>query len=145
MSFFFDNKFITKLQVHFETFFKDPKFFKFWKVSPSVIRPSIASDVRQGTNEDDLTTSLMHIIQLNNTIENGIENGKDISGVQGRVGWCWEVIQAQHALMINSQESEWLNFRLLWKIQTLDLFSFQRLLLAPYPQNSDPSSLLDNL
>ena len=110
---FFDYKFITKLQVHFETFFKDPKFFKFWKVSPSVIRPSIASDVRQGTNEDDLTTSLMHIIQLNNTIENGIENGKDISGVQGRVGWCWEVIQAQHALMINSQESERFNFRIL--------------------------------
>ena len=55
----------------------------------------------------------MHIIQLNNTIENGIENGKDISGVQGRVGWCWEVIQAQHALMINSQESERFNFIIL--------------------------------
>lgn len=99
--------------MNFETFFKDPKFLKILKVSPSVIRPSIASDVRQGTNEDDLTTSLMHIIQLNNTIENGIENGKDISGVQGRVGWCWEVIQAQHALMINSQESERFDFKIL--------------------------------
>ena len=40
-------------------------------VSPSVIRPSVVSDIRAGTNEDDLTTSLMQIIKLNNSIEQG--------------------------------------------------------------------------
>ena len=54
-------------------------------VSPSVIRPSVVSDIRSGTNEDDLTTSLMQIIKLNNSIEQGFMAGKDISGHQGQV------------------------------------------------------------
>ena len=45
----------------------------------------------------------MQIIKLNNSIEQGMMAGKDISGHQGQLGWCWEVLQSLHALMINSQ------------------------------------------
>ena len=72
-------------------------------VSPSVIRPSIKSDIRAGTNEDDLTTALMTILKINNLIEKSIQDGFPISGQDGKLGFVWEMEQLNHALMINSQ------------------------------------------
>ena len=71
-------------------------------VSPSVIRPSVVSDIRSGTNEDDLTTSLMSIIKMSNFIDKAINEGFDISGNNGQLGLWWEGLQSLHALMINS-------------------------------------------
>lgn len=71
-------------------------------VSPHVIRPSVISEIRSGINEDDLTTSLMAIIKVNNFIDRGIDEGINISGNRGQLGLYWEGLQSQHALMINS-------------------------------------------
>ena len=56
----------------------------------------------KGTNEDDLTASLMHILKINSGLERAIQDGKDIAGRTSAVGPSWDVLQSLHALMINS-------------------------------------------
>lgn len=50
-------------------------------VPPLCIRPSVVSDLKSGTNEDDLTMKLTEIIFLNDVIK------KVWTGLQGALMW----------------------------------------------------------
>lgn len=68
-------------------------------VSPNCIRPSVISELKAGTNEDDITVMLTEIIFLNNLI-NKRSTGK-IQSIQD----AWEHLQLDVAFMINSEIS----------------------------------------
>ncbi|CAL4127007.1 unnamed protein product, partial [Meganyctiphanes norvegica] len=68
-------------------------------VPPNCIRPSVISELKAGTNEDDITVMLTEIIFLNNLI-NKRSTGK-IQSIQD----AWEHLQLDVAFMINSEIS----------------------------------------
>jgi len=70
-------------------------------VPPVCIRPSVVSDLKSGTNEDDLTMKLTEIIFLNNVIEKHRATGCKAQMIIDD----WDFLQLQCALYINSELS----------------------------------------
>ena len=70
-------------------------------VPPLSIRPSVISDLKSGTNEDDITMKMTEILFLNNIIIKHRASGANAKHMQD----CWELLQLQCALNINSQLS----------------------------------------
>ncbi|CAF1104132.1 unnamed protein product [Rotaria sordida] len=70
-------------------------------VPPICIRPTVQSDFRAGTNEDDLTIKLSEIIFLNDVIQRNRLNGVKMD----RLVEQWDFLQLQCALYINSSLS----------------------------------------
>ncbi|THD27285.1 DNA-directed RNA polymerase subunit [Fasciola hepatica] len=66
-------------------------------VAPSTIRPSVVSEVRSGTNEDDLTQMYQWILAQAATIEDDITESDQVA--------CLDNLHAEFARMINSQQS----------------------------------------
>ncbi|XP_037084098.1 LOW QUALITY PROTEIN: DNA-directed RNA polymerase III subunit RPC1-like [Pollicipes pollicipes] len=70
-------------------------------VPPLCIRPSVVSDLKAGTNEDDLTMKLTEIVFLNDVISKHRESGAKVQMIQED----WEFLQLQCALYINGEMS----------------------------------------
>ncbi|ERL89280.1 hypothetical protein D910_06653 [Dendroctonus ponderosae] len=70
-------------------------------VPPVSIRPSVVSDVKAGTNEDDLTIKQSEIVFLNDVIEKHRSSGASFNMYQEG----WDFLQLQSALYINSELS----------------------------------------
>jgi len=70
-------------------------------VPPLCIRPSVASDLKSGTNEDDVTMKITEIIFLNDVIVKHRQSGATAKMLQDD----WDYLQLQCALHINSQLS----------------------------------------
>jgi DNA-directed RNA polymerase III subunit RPC1 len=70
-------------------------------VPPVCIRPSVVSDLKSGTNEDDLTMKLTEIIFMNDVIsKHRVSNAKSQMILED-----WDFLQLQCALYINSELS----------------------------------------
>ncbi|KAJ2944679.1 hypothetical protein O0L34_g4036 [Tuta absoluta] len=70
-------------------------------VPPLCIRPSVASDIKAGTNEDDLTMKQSEILLINDVIARHIASG----GKSELVQEDWDYLQLHAALYINSEMS----------------------------------------
>nr|XP_033798341.1 DNA-directed RNA polymerase III subunit RPC1 isoform X2 [Geotrypetes seraphini] len=70
-------------------------------VPPLCIRPSVISDLKSGTNEDDLTMKLTEIIFLNDVIKKHRITGAKTQMIMED----WDFLQLQCALYINSELS----------------------------------------
>ncbi|XP_067133403.1 DNA-directed RNA polymerase III subunit RPC1 [Centruroides vittatus] len=70
-------------------------------VPPLCIRPSVTSDLKSGTNEDDLTMKLTEIIFLNDVIQKHRTSGAKVQMIME----AWDFLQLQCALYINSETS----------------------------------------
>ncbi|KAG7257106.1 hypothetical protein CRUP_002887 [Coryphaenoides rupestris] len=70
-------------------------------VPPLCIRPSVVSDLKAGTNEDDLTMKLTEIIFLNDVIKKHRMTGAKTQMIMED----WDFLQLQCALYINSELS----------------------------------------
>lgn len=70
-------------------------------VPPVCIRPSAASDMKAGTNEDDLTMKQSEIIFINDVIKKHKLSGATVNMYQEG----WDFLQLQTALYINSELS----------------------------------------
>lgn len=70
-------------------------------VPPLCIRPSVVSDIKSGTNEDDLTMKLTEILLINDVIGRHIDSGGKIELIQED----WDYLQLHTALYINSELS----------------------------------------
>ncbi|XP_066147818.1 DNA-directed RNA polymerase III subunit RPC1 [Euwallacea fornicatus] len=70
-------------------------------VPPVTIRPSVVSDIKDGTNEDDLTMKQSEIIFLNDVIKRYKLCGASVNMYQEG----WDHLQLQTALYINSELS----------------------------------------
>lgn len=70
-------------------------------VPPNCIRPSVVSDLKSGTNEDDVTMKLTEIIFLNDVIKKHRTTGAKMSMIME----TWDLLQVQWALYINSEQS----------------------------------------
>lgn len=70
-------------------------------VPPVCIRPSVVSDLKSGTNEDDLTMKLTEIVFLNDVIVKHRLSGAKIQMIMED----WDFLQLQCALYINSELS----------------------------------------
>merc|ERR1719427_2194028 len=70
-------------------------------VPPLCIRPSVVSDLKSGTNEDDVTMKITEIVFLNDVIVKHRESGATAKMLQDD----WDYLQLQCALHINSQLS----------------------------------------
>lgn len=70
-------------------------------VPPLCIRPSVVSDLKSGTNEDDVTMKLTEIVFLNDVIMKHRQNGATAKMIQDD----WDYLQLQCALHFNSQLS----------------------------------------
>ncbi|KAG5855741.1 DNA-directed RNA polymerase III subunit RPC1 [Anguilla anguilla] len=70
-------------------------------VPPLCIRPSVVSDLKSGTNEDDLTMKLTEIIFLNDVIKKHRVSGAKTQMIMED----WDFLQLQCALYINSELS----------------------------------------
>uniref|UniRef100_A0AC35U8A1 DNA-directed RNA polymerase subunit n=1 Tax=Rhabditophanes sp. KR3021 TaxID=114890 RepID=A0AC35U8A1_9BILA len=70
-------------------------------VPPVCIRPSVVSDVKSGSTEDDLTMKLTEIMLINDVIRKHIRDGAPMK----LVNETWDHLQVQHALYINSELS----------------------------------------
>ena len=70
-------------------------------VPPLCIRPSVVSDLKSGTNEDDVTMKLTEIVFLNDVIMKHRQNGATTKMIQ----YDWDFLQLQCALHYNSQLS----------------------------------------
>ncbi|XP_013774384.1 DNA-directed RNA polymerase III subunit RPC1-like [Limulus polyphemus] len=68
---------------------------------PLCIRPSVVSDLKSGTNEDDLTMKLTEIIFLNDVIQKHRASGAKMQMIMED----WDFLQLQCALYINSETS----------------------------------------
>uniref|UniRef100_A0A146LPV0 DNA-directed RNA polymerase subunit n=1 Tax=Lygus hesperus TaxID=30085 RepID=A0A146LPV0_LYGHE len=70
-------------------------------VPPLCIRPSVISDLKSGTNEDDLTMKLSEIVFINDVIMK-----HKLSGAKAQmIAEDWEYLQLHAALYINSETS----------------------------------------
>lgn len=70
-------------------------------VPPLCIRPSVISDLKSGTNEDDLTMKLSEIVFINDVIMK-----HKLSGAKAQmIAEDWEFLQLHCALYINSETS----------------------------------------
>lgn len=63
-------------------------------VPPTCIRPSVISEIKAGTTEDDITMKLTEICFLNEVLTNHRESGAPVD----RILEDWEFIQMQCAL-----------------------------------------------
>jgi len=70
-------------------------------VPPVCIRPSVVSDLKSGTNEDDMTIKLTEIVFLNDVITKHRANGANVH----MINEDWDFLQLQCALYINSELS----------------------------------------
>ncbi|XP_045502401.1 DNA-directed RNA polymerase III subunit RPC1 [Colias croceus] len=70
-------------------------------VPPLCIRPSVASDIKAGTNEDDLTMKQSEILLINDVIARHVASG----GKSELVQEDWDYLQLHCALYINSEMS----------------------------------------
>ncbi|XP_033840470.1 DNA-directed RNA polymerase III subunit RPC1 isoform X2 [Periophthalmus magnuspinnatus] len=70
-------------------------------VPPLCIRPSVVSDLKSGTNEDDLTMKLTEVIFLNDVIKKHRVTGAKTQMIMED----WDFLQLQCALYINSELS----------------------------------------
>lgn len=70
-------------------------------VPPVCIRPSVLSDLKAGTNEDDLTMKQSEIIFINDVIKKHKLSGASVNMYQEG----WDFLQLQTALYINSELS----------------------------------------
>uniref|UniRef100_H2ZH13 DNA-directed RNA polymerase subunit n=1 Tax=Ciona savignyi TaxID=51511 RepID=H2ZH13_CIOSA len=70
-------------------------------VPPLCIRPSVVTDLKSGTNEDDLTMKLTEIIFLNDVIQKHRATGAKSQMIMED----WDFLQLQCALYINSELS----------------------------------------
>ncbi|XP_077989635.1 DNA-directed RNA polymerase III subunit RPC1-like [Glandiceps talaboti] len=70
-------------------------------VPPLCIRPSVVTDLKSGTNEDDITVKLTEIIFLNDVIQRHKQTGAKMSMIMED----WDFLQLQCALYINSEQS----------------------------------------
>ena len=70
-------------------------------VPPLCIRPSVVTDLKTGTNEDDLTMKLTEIIFLNDVIQKHCITGAKSQMIMED----WDYLQLQCALYINSELS----------------------------------------
>ncbi|CAH2094858.1 unnamed protein product [Euphydryas editha] len=70
-------------------------------VPPLCIRPSVASDIKAGTNEDDLTMKQSEILLINDVISRHMASGGKTELVQED----WDYLQLHVALYINSEMS----------------------------------------
>ena len=68
---------------------------------PLCIRPSVVSDLKSGTNEDDVTMKMTEIVFLNDVIVKHKQTGATSKMIQDD----WDFLQLQCALHINSQLS----------------------------------------
>lgn len=70
-------------------------------VPPLCIRPSVVSEIKAGTNEDDLTMKQSEILLINDVISRHIASGGKCELVQED----WDYLQLHAALYINSEMS----------------------------------------
>ncbi|XP_062605530.1 DNA-directed RNA polymerase III subunit RPC1-like, partial [Saccostrea cucullata] len=70
-------------------------------VPPICIRPSVVSDLKAGTNEDDITMKMTEIMFLNDVIQKHKATGAKISMIMED----WDYLQLQVALLYNSETS----------------------------------------
>ena len=70
-------------------------------VPPLCIRPSVVSDLKSGTNEDDVTMKMTEIVFLNDVIIKHRQSGATAKMIQDD----WDYLQLQCALHFNSQLS----------------------------------------
>ncbi|KAK2152800.1 hypothetical protein LSH36_317g01042 [Paralvinella palmiformis] len=70
-------------------------------VPPLCIRPSVISDLKSGTNEDDITMKLTEIIFLNDVIMKHRASGAKMPMIMED----WDFLQLQVALLYNSETS----------------------------------------
>ncbi|XP_067928267.1 DNA-directed RNA polymerase III subunit RPC1-like [Watersipora subatra] len=70
-------------------------------VPPLCIRPSVVSDLKSGTNEDDITMKLTEIIFLNDVIQ----KHKATNAKMQMIMEDWDFLQLQVTLLINSETS----------------------------------------
>ncbi|KAK7791847.1 hypothetical protein R5R35_011050 [Gryllus longicercus] len=70
-------------------------------VPPLCIRPSVVSELKSGTTEDDLTMKLSEIIFINDVINRHRQTGAKVQ----MINEDWEFLQLHCALYINSQTS----------------------------------------
>ncbi|KAI6190923.1 DNA-directed RNA polymerase subunit [Aphelenchoides bicaudatus] len=68
-------------------------------VPPVCIRPSVISETRAGTTEDDLTVKLTEIMLINNELKNDKQGGVITEAVLDN----WDILQVQTALYIDSE------------------------------------------
>ncbi|WAQ96885.1 RPC1-like protein [Mya arenaria] len=68
---------------------------------PLCIRPSVVSDLKSGTNEDDVTMKLTEIIFLNDVIQKHKATGAKMQMIMED----WDFLQLQVALLYNSETS----------------------------------------
>lgn len=70
-------------------------------VPPICIRPSVASDLKAGTNEDALTMKLSEIIFINDIIQKHMQSGVNVQMYYED----WDFLQLHCGLYINSEMS----------------------------------------
>ncbi|KAK3608217.1 hypothetical protein CHS0354_039236 [Potamilus streckersoni] len=70
-------------------------------VPPLCIRPSVVSDLKSGTNEDDITMKITEIIFLNDVIQKHRVTGAKMHMIMED----WDFLQLQVALLYNSETS----------------------------------------
>ncbi|KAK6169039.1 hypothetical protein SNE40_020167 [Patella caerulea] len=70
-------------------------------VPPICIRPSVVSDLKSGTNEDDITMKFTEIIFLNDVIQKHRASGAKMQMIMED----WDFLQLQVALLYNSETS----------------------------------------
>nr|XP_023022188.1 DNA-directed RNA polymerase III subunit RPC1 [Leptinotarsa decemlineata] len=70
-------------------------------VPPVSIRPSVVSELKAGTNEDDLTMKQSEIIVMNDYIKKYKQSGTNVHNYQE----MWDFLQLHSALYINSELS----------------------------------------
>ncbi|KAK3090302.1 hypothetical protein FSP39_010768 [Pinctada imbricata] len=70
-------------------------------VPPICIRPSVVSDLKSGTNEDDITMKMTEILFLNDVIQKHKATGAKMSMIMED----WDFLQLQVALLYNSETS----------------------------------------
>ncbi|KAL3989412.1 RNA polymerase Rpb1 domain 5 family protein [Acanthocheilonema viteae] len=70
-------------------------------VPPCCIRPSVVSEVKSGTTEDDITMKLSEIMLINDVIEKHKKEGSPTKTISE----TWDHLQVQCALYINSELS----------------------------------------
>ncbi|KAH8589445.1 hypothetical protein B0O99DRAFT_692508 [Bisporella sp. PMI_857] len=75
-----------------------PEMFlwQFVPAPPVCIRPSVAQD--NASTEDDITTKIAHIVEVNALIKNALVKGQNLQSIMEH----WEFLQIQIAMMVNS-------------------------------------------
>lgn len=83
-------------------------------VPPICIRPSVVSEIKSGTTEDDITMKISEICFLNEVLV----KHRDAGGKVELVAEDWDFIQTQCALVINSEVSGGVNSHQIGKKKT---------------------------